>query len=64
MVELSNDAASFLVLERLNDQMYRIQVSKSAPVGSYYLDVTTRDARGENLSQKTRVKVNVLVGFF
>jgi hypothetical protein len=64
LVELSNDAAAFLSLERLSPQLYLIQVSKSVPVGIYHLDITVRDTRGENLSQKTRVPVNVLVSFW
>jgi hypothetical protein len=52
-----------LSLERLSSQLYRIHMSKSVPVGTYHLDITVRDARGENLSQKTRVPVNVLVSF-
>jgi hypothetical protein len=63
LIELSNDAAKFLSLERLSPNMYQIQVSRSASIGLYHLDITVRDARGENLSQKSRIRVNVLVSF-
>lgn len=60
-LELTNNASQFLSLEQLSPDLYQIQVSHAAPVGSYYLDIVVRDAENNNPSQKTRIRVEVLV---
>jgi hypothetical protein len=63
-VDLSNEAAAFLGVERLSSKLYQLVITHSMAVGTYQLDITAKDLRGENLSQKTIVRVNVLVGLF
>ncbi|KAI6200493.1 Fat-like cadherin-related tumor suppressor-like protein [Aphelenchoides besseyi] len=59
-VELSNEAAQFLSAEQISNQMYRLHVAQSVTAGSYFLDIAAKDQKGENLSQKARVKVTVM----
>jgi hypothetical protein len=60
ILELSNNGSEFLSLEQISSNIYQIQLLHTASVGSYILDIIVRDEQGNNPSQKTRVKVNVL----